>query len=76
MNSAPRIETVEISEAELDNVSGGLEPHAGVQVGPTVITDSDLMAQLDAVKSQLQGAAGQLQGAAGQYHAVGVGVTF
>ncbi|MCZ9343822.1 hypothetical protein NGM37_39360 [Streptomyces sp. TRM76130] len=31
MNSAP-IETVEISDAELDNVAGGLHPQAGLEV--------------------------------------------
>ncbi|MDT0468992.1 hypothetical protein [Streptomyces gibsoniae] len=69
MNSAPQIQTVEISEAELDNVSGGLSPHAGVFAGPTTLSDSDVLAQLDAVKSEVMGAAGQ-------YHQAGVFVSF
>jgi hypothetical protein len=69
MNSAPRIETVEISEAELDNVSGGLNPHVGVVVGPTAISDSDLLAQAGSVKDQVVGAVGQ-------YHQAGVNVSF
>ncbi|MET8957732.1 hypothetical protein ACWEO4_47100 [Streptomyces sp. NPDC004393] len=69
MNSAPQIQTAEISEAELDNVSGGLSPHAGVSAGPTTLSDSDVLAQLDAVKSEVMGAAGQ-------YHQAGVFVSF
>ncbi len=71
MNSAPQVETVEISDAELDNVSGGL--HASVVAGPTAISSSDVLAQVDAVKNEVQGA---VQGAAGQYHHAGVSVSF
>ncbi|MEV1084728.1 hypothetical protein AB0I98_42060 [Streptomyces sp. NPDC050211] len=59
MNSAPQVETVEISDADLDNVSGGLNPHAGLVVGPTAVSDADVLAQLGAVKNEVLGSAGQ-----------------
>jgi hypothetical protein len=59
MNSAPQVETVEISDAELDNVSGGLNPHASLVVGPTAVSDADVLAQIDDVKNEVLGAAGQ-----------------
>ena len=59
MNSAPQVETVEISEAELDNVSGGLNPHASLVVGPTAVSDAAVLGQIDAVKNEVLGAAGQ-----------------
>ncbi|MDO0939120.1 hypothetical protein QQY66_48230 [Streptomyces sp. DG2A-72] len=59
MNSAPQVETVEISDVELDNVSGGLNPHASLVVGPTAVSDADVLAQLDAVKNEVLGSAGQ-----------------
>jgi hypothetical protein len=69
MNSAPQIQTVEISDAELDNVSGGLSPHASVIAGPMAVSDSDVLAQVDAVKSEALGAMSQ-------YHQAGVFVSF
>ncbi|MBC2905803.1 hypothetical protein [Streptomyces cupreus] len=57
MNSAPQVATVEISDAALDNVSGGL--HAGLVVGPTAISDADVLAQADAVKNEVLSSAGQ-----------------
>ncbi|WP_406172732.1 hypothetical protein [Streptomyces sp. NBC_00996] len=68
MNSAPQVQTVEISDAELDSVSGGLHPHVNVVAGPTAISDSDVLAQADAVKDQFMGAVGQ-------FHQVGVSVS-
>jgi hypothetical protein len=59
MNSAPQVETVEISEAELDNVSGGLNPHASVVVGSAAVSDADVLAQIDAVKNEVLGTVGQ-----------------
>jgi hypothetical protein len=59
MNSAPQVETVEISDAELDNVSGGLNPHASVVVGPTAVSDADVLAQIGAVKNEVLGTVGQ-----------------
>jgi hypothetical protein len=69
MNSAPQVQTAEISDAELDNVSGGLSPHVGVIAGPTAVSDSDILAQVDAVKSEALGASSQ-------YHQAGVSVSF
>ncbi|MGW2939962.1 hypothetical protein ACWGQ5_47865 [Streptomyces sp. NPDC055722] len=69
MNSAPQVQTVEISDAELDNVSGGLSPHASVIAGPTAVSDSDVVAHIDAVKNEALGAVGQ-------YHQVGVFASF
>lgn len=59
MNSAPQVETVEISDAELDTVSGGLNPHADLVVGPTAVSSADVLAQIDGVKNEALGAAGQ-----------------
>jgi hypothetical protein len=69
MNSAPQVQTVEISDAELENVSGGLSPHVSVIAGPMAVSDSDVLAQVDAVKSDVMAAAGQ-------YHQAGVLVSF
>ncbi|QIY77018.1 hypothetical protein HEP84_23205 [Streptomyces sp. RLB1-33] len=69
MNSAPQVQTLEISDAELDTVSGGLSPQVGIAAGPTAISSSDLVAQFGAVKD------GVLD-AVGQYHQVGVTVSF
>jgi hypothetical protein len=69
MNSAPQVQTVEISDAELDSVSGGLSPHASVIAGPTAISDSDVLAQVDAVK-------GEALGALGQFHQAGAFASF
>lgn len=59
MNSAPQVQTSEISDAELDAVAGGVAPHASVAAGPHAISDTALLAQAGAVKDQLLGAAGQ-----------------
>jgi hypothetical protein len=69
MNSAPQVQTVEISDAELDDVSGGLSPHASVIAGPTTVSDSAVLAQADAVKNETLSAVGQ-------YHQAGAFVSF
>ncbi|MGW6355658.1 hypothetical protein ACWFR5_10695 [Streptomyces sp. NPDC055092] len=69
MNSAPQVQTVEISDADLANVSGGLSPHASVTAGPATISDAGVLAQLDAAKNETLGAIGQ-------YHQAGVSVSF
>ena len=69
MNSAPQVQTLEISDAELDNVSGGLSPQAGIAAGPTAISRSDLVAQFGAIKDEVQDTLGQ-------YHQAGVTVSF
>ncbi|MER5669244.1 hypothetical protein [Streptomyces mirabilis] len=69
MNSAPQVQTLEISDAELDTVSGGLSPQAGIAAGPTAISSSDLVGQFGAVKDEVLDTAGQ-------YHQAGVTVSF
>lgn len=69
MNSAPQVQTLEISDAELDTVSGGLSPQIGITAGPTAISSSDLVSQLGAVKDEVLGTLGQ-------YHQVGLAVSF
>lgn len=69
MNSAPQVQTLEISDAELDTVSGGLSPQAGIAAGPTAISSSDLVAQIGAVKDEVLDTVGQ-------YHQVGFTVSF
>jgi hypothetical protein len=59
MNSAPLFETVEISDAELDNVSGGLDPHASLVVGPTAVSDATLIGQVEGVKNEVLGTLAQ-----------------
>ncbi|MCC5032510.1 hypothetical protein DMH02_004390 [Streptomyces sp. WAC 00631] len=59
MNSAHRIETADLSDAELDNVSGGLSPDVSVAAGPASISGSDVLAQVGAVKDQALGTVGQ-----------------
>lgn len=56
MNSAPQVQTLEISDAELDTVSGGLSPEISVTVGSTTLGSSDVLAQLDSVKATALGA--------------------
>ena len=65
MNSAHQVQTLEISDAELDGVSGGLSPEASLTADSTTLSSADLLSQLDAVK-------GEALGALGQYHQVGV----
>ncbi|MEU6575350.1 hypothetical protein [Streptomyces sp. NPDC046805] len=67
MNSAPQVQTAEISDAELDNVSGGLNPQVGLTAGSTSLSSSDVMGQLDAVKGQVMGAAGAVGGTLSQF---------
>ncbi|GHD95201.1 hypothetical protein [Streptomyces naganishii] len=69
MRSAHHFETAELSETELDTVSGGLAPHVAVVAGPTALTDSDLLAQAGAVQNQVLGTLGE-------YHQAGVAVSF
>lgn len=69
MNSAPQVQTAQISDAELDNVSGGLSPHASIVAGPTAVSDADVLAQVGAAKNEVLGTAGQ-------YHQASVSVSF
>ncbi|MGW0711368.1 hypothetical protein ACWD4G_36335 [Streptomyces sp. NPDC002643] len=72
MNSAHQFETVEISDADLDNVSGGLNPSAGLTVGPASVSSADVLAQVDAVKNDVLGT---VEGTLGQYAHVCVNVS-
>jgi hypothetical protein len=69
MNSVPQVQTAEISDAELDNVSGGLSPQVGITAGPLSLNSADLTSQLQGVVSGVQG---QLMGALGGANQVGV----
>ncbi|MFF4118870.1 hypothetical protein [Streptomyces sp. NPDC001714] len=69
MNSAPQVQTLEISDTELDTVSGGLSPQVGITAGPTALSSSDLAAQVGAVKDEVLDTVGQ-------YHQVGFTVSF
>ncbi|WP_282702919.1 hypothetical protein [Streptomyces sp. CC219B] len=72
MNSAPRFETLEISDADLDSVSGGVHPEATVTAGPTVVSSADVLSEVGAQVGAVQG---QALATAAQYQQVGVTVT-
>ncbi|MFD8304209.1 hypothetical protein ACFV29_17950 [Streptomyces sp. NPDC059690] len=72
MNSAPQVQTLEISDAELDNVSGGLSPQADVTVGSTTLGSAAVLSEADAIKATALGAVGGTVGALPQN--VGVNV--
>ncbi|MFF1448443.1 type A2 lantipeptide [Streptomyces sp. NPDC058274] len=58
MNSTPQVETVEISDAELDNVSGGLAVHA-------VGTVTDLVDSVAPVSGLVGTVVGTVEGVTG-----------
>ncbi|MET7572658.1 hypothetical protein ABZT04_29775 [Streptomyces sp. NPDC005492] len=60
MNSAPQVQTLEISDAELDTVSGGLSPQIGLTAGDTSITSADVLTQVASVKDLALGTVAQL----------------
>ncbi|MEU6259065.1 hypothetical protein [Streptomyces sp. NPDC047043] len=70
MNSAPQVQTAEISDAELDTVSGGLSPQIAVTAGDTTLSSSDLLAQFGSLQGQVLGTAAGTLGALP--HQVGV----
>ncbi|MGW3202661.1 hypothetical protein [Streptomyces sp. NPDC001135] len=59
MNSAHQVQTLEISDADLDTVAGGLSPEAGLTVDSTTLSSADLLSQLDVAKGEALGALGQ-----------------
>ncbi|MFI9832529.1 hypothetical protein ACIHIX_33135 [Streptomyces sp. NPDC051913] len=63
MNSAPQVRTLDLSDAELDTVSGGLAPQITVTAGDTTLSSDDVLAQLDGVKATALGALGGTLGA-------------
>ncbi|MGW3105002.1 hypothetical protein [Streptomyces sp. NPDC001100] len=70
MNSAPQVQTLEISDTELDTVSGGVSPQVSVSVGSTTLSSADLLAEVDSVKATVLGTLGALP------HSVGVNVAY
>lgn len=69
MNSASRIETAELSDAELDNVAGGLDVQAGI--GVNVIADIEI----DRTGIHIQAGVGAYAGVnVGQLPQTGVGL--
>ncbi|PWI16415.1 hypothetical protein DI272_21250 [Streptomyces sp. Act143] len=72
MNSAPQVQTAELSDADLDTVSGGLAPQITVTAGDTTLSSADVLAQLDSAKATALGSLGGTLGALP--HEVGVTV--
>ncbi|MGW7817372.1 hypothetical protein ACWGLF_04395 [Streptomyces puniciscabiei] len=68
MNAAHQIQTLEISDAELDTVSGGLAPEASLTADSTTLSSADALSQLGAVQ-------GEVLGALAQPHQIGVNLT-
>jgi hypothetical protein len=58
MNSTPQVETVEISDAELDNVSGGLSVNAVNTVTATVDGIAPVTGLVDTVVGTVEGVTG------------------
>ncbi|MET7572849.1 type A2 lantipeptide [Streptomyces sp. NPDC005492] len=58
MNSTPQVETVEISDAELDNVSGGLSVNALGTVTGLVDGVAPVSGLVDTVVGTVQGVTG------------------
>ncbi|MGW4439456.1 type A2 lantipeptide [Streptomyces sp. NPDC004596] len=58
MNSTPRVETVEISDAELDNVSGGLSVNALTTVTGAVNGVAPVSGLVDTAVGTVEGVTG------------------
>ncbi len=58
MNSTPQVETVEISDAELDNVSGGLSVNAVNSVTGALDGVAPVSATVDTVVGTVEGVTG------------------
>jgi hypothetical protein len=58
MNSTPRVETVEISDAELDNVSGGLSLNAVSTLTGTLDSVAPVSSTVDTVVGVVEGVTG------------------
>ncbi|MER6025238.1 hypothetical protein [Streptomyces sp. NPDC001851] len=59
MNAAHQVQTLEISDADLDTVAGGLSPEAGLTVDSTTVSSAGVLSQLGAVQGEALGALGQ-----------------
>ncbi|MEU9475694.1 hypothetical protein [Streptomyces sp. NPDC048191] len=69
MNSAHQVQTVALSDTELDTVSGGLLPQASLTADSTTLSSADALSQLGAVQ-------GELLGALSQPHQLGLNLSF
>ncbi|MEB8339554.1 hypothetical protein [Streptomyces endophyticus] len=69
MNSAHQLQTLAISDADLDSVSGGLSPEGSVTIDGKTVGTADLMAL---AQGTALGAATQAQGALAQPHQVSI----
>ncbi|TLS40704.1 type A2 lantipeptide [Streptomyces montanus] len=58
MNSTPQVETVEIADADLDNVSGGLSVNAVDTVTSTLDGVAPVSSTVDTAVGTLEGATG------------------
>ncbi|MEU2712458.1 hypothetical protein [Streptomyces sp. NPDC007205] len=59
MNSAHQVQTLEISDADLDAVAGGLSPEASLTLDSTTLGSAGVLSQLGAVKGEALGALGE-----------------
>jgi hypothetical protein len=69
MNSAHQVQTLEISDSDLDGVAGGALPELSLTVDSTTLSSADLVSQLGAVQ-------GEALGALGQPHQLGLNASF
>lgn len=69
MNSAHQTQTFEISDADLDSVSGGLSPEGSVTIDDKTFGTADLMAL---AQGTALGAASQAQNALAQPHQISI----
>jgi hypothetical protein len=69
MNSAHQVQTLEITDADLDTISGGLSPEVSLTVDSTTLSSAGLASQLDAVK-------GEALGTVGESHQLGFNAAF
>ncbi|MER5439773.1 hypothetical protein [Streptomyces sp. NPDC002790] len=69
MNSAHQIQALEISDADLDGISGGLSPEGSVTVDDKTVGTADLLAL---AQGTALGAASQAQGALAQPHQISI----
>ena len=58
MNSTPQVQTVEISDAELDNVSGGLSLNAVSTLTGTLDSVAPVSSTIDTVVGTVEGVTG------------------
>ncbi|MGD6741584.1 hypothetical protein ACOKM3_07020 [Streptomyces sp. BH106] len=69
MNSAHQMQTLEISDSDLDGVSGGLSPEGSLTIDDKTVGTADLMAL---AQGTALGAAAQAQNAFAQPHQISV----